>query len=366
MTYQTSPYRPWIFPDEAYYMNQRGIQQLKPVPIPNGYDPLPGGGSEAQRLFDNHDRNVALERVRINKKKKEGMLGLLNTTARSQRYERSMSRSAVPNGVFEGSPMEYVTSGGLRGGRIYTKEGQEWLAKRLLQRREEYAQLSSGKFTPGTAKQIELSSFSNIDTLLQIAFTALTSGTISGSLNDTLNQLLQALIKAGATITQSQLTKYAQAVQRMGMTAESYTEANIQRREDAGILPQEFNEASDVKQMSKLRAVQKTLGIIDAAIREIARVINSSRPAREQVMSTLASRLFSRQLEQFAAPEGVEPYPEMQFGPIPGVQEDILPFQEEEEVVDEMPELQEGEGGLFGEYDQGLFGEGRRRHKYRY
>ena len=340
-------------------MNNKGMRPLKPVPIRSGFELLPGGGSEAQTLFDNHDRRVALERVRMNKKKEMGMLGHLNTTARSQRYDRPMSRSAVPNGVFHGSPMDYAAESGLRGGRIYTKEGQEWLAKRLLQRREEFSQLSSGNFSAGPSKHIDVSPFNNIDTLLQIAFTALTSGTMSGGLNDTLNQLLQAIIKAGATITSSQLTRYAQAVQKMGMTAESYTEANIERREDAGIAREEFNEASDVKQMSKLRAVQKTLGIIDAAIREIARVIDQPLSARQQVMSTLASRLFGRQLEQFVEPEGIAPYPELEFGsPTSGaVSRDILPA-EEAPAEEEMPDL--------GEFDAGLFGYGRLRRMHRF
>jgi hypothetical protein len=352
MTYQSSPYMPWIFPDEAYHMNNKGMRPLKPVPIRSGFELLPGGGSEAQTLFDNHDRGVALERVRMNKKKEMGMLGHLNTTARSQRYDRPMSRSAVPNGVFYGSPMDYAAESGLRGGRIYTKEGQEWLAKRLLQRREEYSQLSSGNFSAGPSKHIDVSPFNNIDTLLQIAFTAITSGTLSGGLNDTLNQLLQAFIKAGATITSSQLSRYARAIQAMGMTAQSQTEANSERREDAGIAPEEFNEAGDIKEKKKLTAVQRTLGIIDAVIREIARVIDQPLSARQQVMSTLASRLFGRQLEQFVAPEGIEPYPELEFGsPTSGaVSRDILSAEEEEK---------EDKGA-------GLFGQGRLRRTHRF
>lgn len=343
-------------------MNKRGMQALKPVPIRSGFDLLPGGGSEAQTLFDNHDRKVALERVKMNAKKEQGMLGHLNTTARSQRYGRPMSRSAVPNGVFHGPAMEYGASSGLRGGRIYTREGQEWLAKRLLQRREEFAQLSSGNFSAGPAKHIDVSSFNNIDTLLQIAFTAITSGTLTGGLNDTLNQLLQAIIKAGAIITSSQLSQYARAIQSMGMTAQSQTESNRERREDADVLPDEFNEAGDIKEKKKLTAVQRTLDLINAAIREIARVIDQPPAAREQVMSTLASRLFGRQLEQYVAPEGVEPYPEIQFGqPTSGaVSRDILPAEPEAPAEEEMPDLEEEE------YVAGLFGQGRLRRMHRF
>jgi len=293
-TYQTTPYVPWIFPDEAYHMNKRGIQALKPVPIRSGFDLLPGGGSEAQTEFNTHERRVAFERVRINKKKEQGMLGHLNTTARSQRYERPMSRSTVPNGVFPGN--EYATSGNaFRGGVITTKEGQEWLQQRLKQRITEYDQLASGNFSAGPPANIPLSPFSNIDTLIQIAYTAFTSGTFSSGLNDTLNQLFQALVKAGAAITGNQLGRYAQSIGNMVQIARSYDRSNL----ETPYAPAEGLEGIDVKGYRKLAAIQQTLRLIDATIREIARVIDEPVAAREQVMSTLASRLFGRQLEEF-------------------------------------------------------------------
>jgi len=322
-TYQTSPYASWIFPDEAYHMNSRGIQPLRPLPLHNSYELLPGGGSEAQTEFDSHDRRVALERVRMNKKKEQGMLGHRNTTERSQRYERDASRSAVPNGVFHGSPMEYVTSGGLRGGRIYTKEGEEWLAKRLQQRIGEYGQLRSGNFSAGPPETIELSNFGNIDALLMIAFTSFTSGTFSSGLNDTLNQLLQAFIKAGAAMTGRQISRYAQAVSKMVQTARSYDKSNLEAQYD----PSQGLEGVDVKQYRKLSAVQQTLRLIDAALREIARVVDQPVAARQQVMSTLAERLFTRQLETFDLAEydyeGEAPAP-VQLGQTPGPGRDIL------------------------------------------
>jgi hypothetical protein len=320
MTYQTSPYIPWIFPDEAYHMNRRGIQPLKPVPIESGFDLLPGGGSEAQTLFDSHDRKVALDRVRMNKRKEQGMLGHLNTTVRSQRYDRDASRSSVPNGVFHGSPMEYLTSAGLRGGVITTKEGQEWVQQRLKQRVTEYGELASGNFAAGPPARIELSPFMNIENLLQIAFTSFTSGSFSSGLNDTLNQLLQALIKAGAAMTGNQVGRYAQAIGKMVQIARSYDKTNLAAEYD----PTQGLEGVDVKQYRKLSAVQQTLRLIDAAIREIARVVDEPVAAREQVMSTLASRLFSRQLETYADDEDGEAPAPVELGQRPGVSRDIL------------------------------------------
>jgi hypothetical protein len=282
---------------------------------------MPGGGTEGQMEFDSHDRRVALERVRMNKKKEQGMLGHRNTTARSQRYDRPMSRSAVPNGVFPGA--EYVTSAGLRGGRIYTKEGEEWLDTRLKQRIVEYDQLATGQFA-GPPPSIDLTPFSTIDSLLQMAFTAFTSGSFSSGLNDTLNQLFQALIKAGAIMSGRQLTRYAQAVGSMIQIARSYDSTNLA----VPYNPSEGLEGVDVKQYRKLSAVQQTLRLIDGALREIARVIDEPVAAREQVMLTLANRLFGRQLQTYSAEEyeyadGELPAP-IELGQRPGPPRDIL------------------------------------------
>ena len=327
-TYQSSPYMPWVFPDEAYHMNYTGIKPLRPVPLRNKYDLLPGGGSEAQTLFDNHDRKVALDRVHYNKKKEEGMLGHRNTTARSQRYDRPASRSAVPNGIFHGSPMEYVTSSGLRGGVITTKEGQEWLAKRLKQRAQEYAEISSGNFSARPSK-IDVSPYNTIDTLLQSAFTAFTAGSFSPGLNETLNQLLQAFIRAGATITPSQLTTYSQAVQQMMVASRAYdgTFRGLQR----GIAFE-----ADEKKLRNVDAINVTLRVINAAIQEIARVIYEPMSSRQQVMNQLASRLLAKQISQFRPGfldegqelnlEAVQGQP-LELGRVPGQTTELLPPQ---------------------------------------
>lgn len=332
MTFQSTPAMPWIFPDEAYHMNM-GIGKLKPLPIHNTFDLLPGGGSEAQTYFDNHDRRVALERVKMNKRKEQGMLGHLNTTVRSQRYDRPASRSSVPNGVFHGSPMDYTTSSGLRGGVITTKEGQEWLAKRLKQRATEYEQRSTGNFSAGPPTRIELSPYNDVDTLLQIVFTNFSAGSFSSTTNENLNRLLQAFIKIGAVITPSQLATYSRAVAKMIQATRPYTGTEL--GEELGLA---FENRE--KRLRSIDLINTTLKVISATLQEIARVINESRTTREQVMSTLGTRLLGRQIEQFvpgyadeqrrAAIESAQP-----SVPLPG--EDILPiprpppFQYEEE-----------------------------------
>ena len=291
-TFQSTPAMPWIFPDEAYQMNRKGMQPLKPASV-RSLDLLPPAESESHALFTDHAHRMVHERLRVNKKKEQGMLGMGEMNARSQRYVRPASRSAVPNGTFHGSPMDYVTSGtGLRGGVITTKEGQEWLAKRLKERKQEYEELASGQFSPRPPRQIEVTPYGDIDTLLQVAFTAFTSGTFSSGLNETLNKLLQAFIKVGATITPSQLTKYAQAVSKMIETTRSYTGANL--GEELG-----FVYEGREKRLRGLDSVNETLKVIDAALKEIARVIYEPQSAREQVMTQLSSRLIGRQLELY-------------------------------------------------------------------
>jgi hypothetical protein len=261
----------------------------------------------------------------MNKRKEEGMLGRLNTTVRSQRYDRPASRSAVPNGVFHGSPMDYTTSAGLRGGVITTKEGQEWLAKRLKQRIQEYDALASGDFSKGPPARIELSPYNDVDTLLQIVFTNFSSGSFTGTTNENLNRLLQAFIKIGAVITPRQLTMYTQAVQKMIQATRPYTGTEL--GEELGLA---FENRE--KRLRSVDAINTTLKIIEATLREIARVIDEPQTTREQVMATLQTRLLGRQIEQFvpgyadeyrrAAIEGIPPR-----GPtLPGQSEDILPI----------------------------------------
>lgn len=306
-------------------MNEKGIGKLKPVQLGNKFDLIPGGGSEARTLFDNHDRNVALERVRMNKKKEQGMIGHLNTTARSQRYDRPASRSAVPNGQFYGSPMLYAADAGIRGGVITTKEGQEWLAKRLKQRAQEYGEIRSGNFSPNPPGHIDVSPYNEVDVLFQTIFTNFSAGSFSSSTNENLNRLLQALIKIGSVVTARQLALYTQAVQKLTEATRPYTGREL--GEEIGLA---FENRE--KRLRSVDAINTTLKVIKATLIEIARVLDAPLSTRQQVMSTLGSRLLSRQVEQFIpgyadefrrrAVEQVQP-PTI---PGPGESRDILPI----------------------------------------
>lgn len=286
MTFQTSPYMPWIFPDEAYDMNNKGLK----------FSHFPPSHLNAEVGHESpwaqHERQVAMDRVHNTQRNQRGMEGHLNTTERSQRYTLPASRSSVPNGVFHGSPMTYLTSAGLRGGRIYTKEGQEWLAKRLKQRIGELDAISTGNFSAGMPQPIALSPYTNVDTLLSQLFASFGVGSLTSSTVQALNQLLSEFIKIGAVITPSQLTKYAQAVQQLGETIRPYAGRELGAELGPVYEGQE-------KRRRFTDQINKTLKVIDGVIREIARTINDPLSGRQQVMATLQSRLLGAQMAQF-------------------------------------------------------------------
>jgi hypothetical protein len=283
MTFQTTPNLPWIFPDQAYHMNHRGtIPELEMHPI----EAVVG----AESPWAKHEQQVAMDRVRNTQRAKEGMEGHLNTTERSQRYERPASRSAVHNGVFEGSPMYYSTSGNaFRGGRIYTKEGQEWLAKRLKERAGEYsAPAGTFKDTP----MIALSPYADLDLILSQLFVSFASGSFTASTADQANKLLQALLRNGAKFEPNQIGNYAQNVGRLIETIRpSVGEEHGQIRG--------FTFEATEERLRLVDQIYKTLQLCDQVVREIARTIYDTQSGREQIMSTLTSRLLGSQAATF-------------------------------------------------------------------
>jgi len=282
-TFQTTPLLRWTFPDEAYNMNYRH-REMAPPSIPF-LDAVPGMESP----FAAHERQMALDKVNNTLRAKKGMEGKLNTTERSQRYERPASRSAVPNGVFMGSPMEYVTSGGLRGGVITTKEGQEWLAKTLKQRAEEYGALASG--STKTFPRIEASTTPDVDALFTTIFSAFNAGSFTSSVAENMNKLLQALLRVGSTIDSQKVAEYARLVQQLIITIRGY------RGESFGVAGEAYSPSEE--RLRLIENLQNTLKLIESVIREIARTIYEPQSSREQVMSTLSSRLLTQQAAQY-------------------------------------------------------------------
>jgi len=283
-TFQTTPMLPWIFPDHAYHMNHRGTI---PEPVEKVFNGVLGSPSP----WAEHERKVAMDRVLNTQKAKLGMEGHLNVTARSQRKDLPASRSAVPNGVFLGSPMEYVTSGGLRGGVITTKEGQEWLQKRIKERIEEYGALSSG----GPAKAytpIPTSPYMELDIIFSSLFTALSSGSYTSAVAESANKLLMAFLKVGSVITPSQLADYSRNLGKV--TASIRPSVGNESGTTRGFT---YEPSEERKRL--IDQIYRTFQLCDQVVKEIARTIYESQSSRDQVMSSLTSRLLGSQAAAF-------------------------------------------------------------------
>ena len=289
-TFQSTPYESWVFPDEAYHMNKKGMQPLKPLPFHNSEEPMFG---EMPMGYE-HARQVALDKVKNTIRARKGMEGLLNTTARSQRQSRPMSRSAVPNGVFHGSPMLYSTNAGIRGGVIYTKEGQQWLETRLKQRAQEYGELASGA-TVINPPTIAVSPYTSVNMIMSQLYSAFDTGYFSGAIVDLLSKLATSMIEIGAVIEPRQLTTYAQGVGSLIQTIRPLT-----GKQQGLLMGVAFDDPVE-KRRRLADVMYDKLKIVDAIIREIARTMNEPLSARQQVMSQLQQRVLSDQSAQFSA-----------------------------------------------------------------
>jgi hypothetical protein len=312
-------------------------------------------GVPAQVDFNTYDKQVAMDRVQNRINARIGMEGKNNTTARSQRYSRPASRSAVPNGSFEGSPMTYLTSGNaFRGGVITSKEGREWLQKRLLQRRDEYSDSASNDFPPTPPTMPSVSPFPQVDALLSQLFVEFSAGSFSTRVGETLNLLLSALIAIGAKVDGNQLGEYARAIGSLLETTRSYTGDDFG---DQLGLAYEGRE----KRFRNINSINGTLKLIDGVVTEIARVLYEPVSVREQTMASLRSRLLSRQIATFdprwisdpLVREKVEiPFDPSFGGPLPVGQrptyEGLLPSSTFEEAV---PQSEADRLASFGELE---------------
>jgi hypothetical protein len=284
MTYQTSPQMPWIFPDQAYQMNHRGtIPEVAMTPLDAVVGSTTSWLADAQRK--------ALDKVKNTHNSQMGMEGKLNTTARSQRYMRPASRSAVPNGVFEGSPMTYTTSGNaFRGGVITTKEGQEWLAKRLKERATEYGALATGQ--PVKTERLEVSPYTEINLVLSQLFSAFSAGSWTSTSVDYTSKLLQSLLKNGAKFQPSDFGDYARSVSKLIETVRPYVGIEHGRTRGFTFEPTE-------ERLRLIDQIYKNLQLCEQVVKEIARTIYDSQSVRDQTMASLSSRLLGAQLQAY-------------------------------------------------------------------
>ena len=298
----------WTFPDEAISRNIHGIGSLKAVSLLN--QPVWGEHNAVHSNWKDQAHKEALSRVHNTTKAQEGMLGKLKMNERSQRYSRPMSRSAVQNGKFPGS--EYVTSGGLRGGVITSKEGREWLEKRLNNRVVELDAIDSRDFSVGAPPAINLApQFDVLNATLQTVFDDFASGNFafSNSVIENLKKVESELLKAGSYITSRELDTYSTGIQKLTENIRSYTPVDIERLYDA-------SSAKEIKR--RMISIRKSLSNLVDFLKEIARSVNWNTSEREQLMNSLREKKLGETIGIAPAPlpQGLPPQPIPPVNPI--------------------------------------------------
>ena len=294
-TFQTSPMNKWVFPDQAIALNTMGVGPLKPIRLPK--QDIMMSVDSVHSTWRDQAHKVALDRIKNTKRAEQGMLGKLKMNARSQRPYRPASRSAVPNGVFPGN--EYVTSAGLRGGVITTKEGQEWVQKRLNNRIVELDAIASHNFSAGPPPNIILApQFSVLDTVLQNIFDAFASSKFDSSTVSDLEKLQSEFLKVGSTIDGRDLAHYSDAIEQLYAAVEPYY-----GQSRSGILGLDRN--TQLEYSRTLKYIRKALENLDYFIQEIARTMNEDQAARELVVNKLRERRLGETISSFQAPGAI-------------------------------------------------------------
>jgi hypothetical protein len=286
-TLQTTPYLPWAFPD-ASYAKHKGHTAYFSVPIPTQV--FENGHSEVKSHFDNHDRAVALERIKNTKLKEQGFLGHRNTTERSQRYTLPASRSSCPNGKFEDPSYEFSqTAGGLRGGTgAITKDGRAYVIRRLKERIAELDAIDNTNYSNGPPPHTYvLPQFNELDTTLQILIDAVATAAISGSLAETVTKVQTALLKVAPEIDSNDLQRYAEIVRNLKRACMSL----LDERGTAI--------AADKKRVVKV--VQRGLDRIDDILVRIGNA-NGSPDLLRKLLLPLQNELFKQSTFEVAKP----------------------------------------------------------------
>jgi len=346
MTFQSAPYYPWIFPDEAFHLN-RAVKGF----APNVVKPFNGVYGEPSS-WAAEARQQVLDKISNTKRSLAGMEGKINVTARSQRQSRPASRYEYKNGVFEGSPMKYITSGNaFRGGVITTNEGKQWVKERIKQRIGELDAIATGNYSRGPPSEIVLSSVTEIDSLLSQIFSAFGSGSFTSSVNTALTSLISALLKNGSSLSASQVGDYSRAIQKLIETTRPY---EGEGDEDEGFSG-ELYYSPEEKRIRFIRGINKSLKIVEAIMGEIARTVYDSKSSREQVMATLSSRLLGQQVQQYAPtfrPGVQEAVREAQAAPLGGPARE--PLLAPEVPAPQPPPDEEEDFGEWGDFQQAL------------
>jgi hypothetical protein len=272
--------------------------------------------TDAHAHFAANAHREALARVANTAIARAGMEGKLDTTARSQRYTRPASRSAVPNGRFTGDPNDYSTYAGIRGGRINTLEGQKWLAKRLKARTKEFELLNQEQYSD-MVPDIPLETDSlfpatdELDSLFTYLFDVLDAGYVSTNIISILNRIENTFFQLALVLTPQALGNYARIMQNVSSTVSGFTTGEFR--------PEERSQAARI-----IKNVNSAVARIINLINELVRISSAPGPDRYRLLTNLRRKqLESRTTaEREPGPEygGVPPEPEFEDEDIYGQQ----------------------------------------------
>lgn len=320
-TLQSSPLYKWTFPDQAVKKNKKGVGwagvgQTTPQPVPEaGPEPF----------YAAHERKVAMDRLQNNHNKMLGMLGVKDTTARSQRYTNKASQSQSHiNGKFTDPAYEFTsTAGGLRGGTqvfFYSQAGQDWLENWRKQRITELNAIQKGDFSAGRPARIPVfPQYDGVDAVLAKVLDQFEAGAFSNGLLDDMNKLQGAFLNMGTTITSQKLAQYMRVVgdirrQVQRITADPEPTVN---RLDAGDEADEVAENArrglpapqyragtyklDAKDIKLIRATGLVADRLVRLLEELNGVVNESPEVRKSAVEEIGSRVLGSIAKQQSA-----------------------------------------------------------------
>lgn len=222
----------------------------------------------------------ALARVRNTSMAKAGMLGMRNTTERSQRYERPASQSAVQNGRFYAPGYEYAADAGeKRGGTgLITKDGRAWVHKALQERVKQLEAISTGAFLSKPGPIEVTPNTDGIDAAIQPLVDSLQMNYISSFLPSMAQQVQAAILRAGATIRETDLVRIYQVVLNAQQSIRSLKSS---RRE--GPVPSEQNKI--------LNIVDASLNRSEQILKELSNTVSQPTAVRQLAVNAISRRL---------------------------------------------------------------------------
>jgi hypothetical protein len=198
--------------------------------------------------------------------------------------------------------MMYAANAGLlSGGVITSKEGQEWLRKRLDQRVIEFQDRAANNYSKGPPAELQVTpSTDELDTVLQEIYNSADVSLFNTSFTDNLLKVQNIILRIGATLTPQQITDYSQKIGQLEYSLRGY-------KGDIGAL------ASAETRLMQRRTVNLARTILERIhniIKDIAGYAYESLDDRKRRIGTLSGKYLKKSAEEFSpsflTPEQIE------------------------------------------------------------